>query len=206
MNLPNALTLLRIAMIPVLLGLFYLPYKWSNELTALVFALAALTDWLDGYLARRLHQTSQFGAFLDPVADKLMVAAVLVVLVEADPRPALAIPAIVIISREIAVSALREFMAELGHRTTVAVASVGKVKTLAQMLALLLMLYRDAIGPIPVYEVGFYLLYLAALLTLWSMLIYVKAAWPQIGPRAISGSLDSPSTPTKIPRSLDGDG
>ena len=206
MNVPNALTLIRIGLIPVLMGVFYLPFRWSQELAALIFALAALTDWLDGYLARRWGQTSQFGAFLDPVADKLMVAAVLVLLVEADPRPALAIPAVVIIGREIAVSALRELMAELGQRTKVAVAGVGKIKTVAQMLALLTMLYRDPIGPLPIYDIGFYLLYLAAALTLWSMLLYLKAAWPQIGPRAIGGSLDSPPTPTRIRRSLDGDG
>ena len=201
MNVPNALTLVRIALIPVLVGVFYLPHGWSRELCALIFAAAATTDWLDGYLARRLGQTSQFGAFLDPVADKLMVATVLVLLVQVDARAALAIPAAIIIGREIAVSALREFMAQLGQRTKVAVASIGKIKTGAQMTALLLMLYRDPVAGLPIYEIGFYLLYFAAVLTLWSMFVYLRVAWPQIGPRAAGGLLDSPPTGSRIRRS-----
>lgn len=178
MNLPNSLTAFRISLIPVFVGVFYLPYPWTCAATALIFALGSLTDWLDGYLARRLGQTSAFGAFLDPVADKLMVAVALVLLVQADPRPWLAIPAAVIIGREIAISGLREWMAEIGKRTSVAVTYTAKIKTSAQMLALILMLYRDPLGAFPTYATGFALLYVAAILTLWSMLVYLRSAWP----------------------------
>jgi CDP-diacylglycerol--glycerol-3-phosphate 3-phosphatidyltransferase/cardiolipin synthase len=178
MNLPNSLTAFRISLIPVFVGVFYLPYPWTYAATALIFALGSVTDWLDGYLARRLGQTSAFGAFLDPVADKLMVAVALVLLVQADPRPWLAIPAAVIIGREIAISGLREWMAEIGKRTSVAVTYTAKIKTSAQMLALILMLYRDPVGAFPTYAAGFVLLYVAAILTLWSMLVYLRSAWP----------------------------
>jgi CDP-diacylglycerol--glycerol-3-phosphate 3-phosphatidyltransferase/cardiolipin synthase len=202
MNVPNTLTLFRVALIPVFVGVFYLPTSWAHGLSAGVFGLAAITDWLDGFLARRLGQTSRFGAFLDPVADKLMVAAVLILIVEADPRPLIAIPAIVIIGREIAVSGLREFMAEIGQRATVAVATIGKIKTAAQMLALLLMLYRDDVGAFPTYFVGFLLFYVSAALTLWSMLVYLRGAWPIMRPQVAStadeDSLDSPSGDNKI--------
>lgn len=184
MNIPNTLTLLRILLIPVMLVLFYLPYPWSRAAAAGVFTLAALTDWLDGWLARRLHQTSAFGAFLDPVADKLMVSCALVVLVQADPRAALAVASLIIIGREIAVSALREFMAQLGLRSRVAVATVGKVKTVAQMVAIGMMLYGEPFGDSPIYEWGYWLLMVAAVLTLWSMIIYLRAAWPDIRPGA----------------------
>ncbi len=184
MNVPNTLTLVRIALIPVLIGLFYLPYPWAPYATAGVFTVAALTDLLDGWLARKLKQTSAFGAFLDPVADKLMVSCALVVLVQSDPRPALAVAAAIIIGREIAVSALREFMASLGMRSRVAVATVGKVKTVLQMMAIGLMLYQYNLGPIPTYELGYGLLLGAAVLTLWSMGVYLKAAWPFIRPGA----------------------
>ncbi len=184
MNVPNTLTLLRIGLIPVLLVLFFLPYKWSPVAAAGVFGVAALTDLLDGWLARRLSQISAFGAFLDPVADKLMVSCALVVLVQADPRPALAVAAAIIIGREIAVSALRELMAQLGQRARVAVASVGKVKTVLQMVAILLMLLREPLLGLPVYELGYWLLMAAAVLTLWSMGVYLKAAWPAIRPGA----------------------
>jgi CDP-diacylglycerol--glycerol-3-phosphate 3-phosphatidyltransferase/cardiolipin synthase len=187
-NLPNALTVLRIALIPVCVAVFYLPVAWANTATAAIFAVAALTDLLDGYLARRLEQTSAFGAFLDPVADKLMVSTVLVLLVQADPRALLAIPAAVIIGREIAVSALREFMAEVGQRAKVAVVTVGKIKTTAQMIAIVLLLYREALGPIPVYLLGVVLLYVAAVLTLWSMIVYLRAAWPALDPERESGA------------------
>jgi len=182
LNIPNILTLLRIGLIPVLVLFFYLPVSWSHIATTIVFALAAWTDWLDGYLARRLGDTSAFGAFLDPVADKLMVATALVLLVDRNPTAysglLLALPAAIIIGREITISALREWMAELGAATTVAVSYIGKVKTTAQMLALVLLLYRDPINGIASAEVGFYLLYVAALLTLWSMSVYLNAAWP----------------------------
>lgn len=179
-NIPNFLTLLRIGLIPVFVVVFYLPFSWASAASALVFALAAITDWLDGYLARRLGQLSDFGAFLDPVADKLMVAVALVLLVQSDPTPLLAIPAAVIIGREIAISALRERMAELGERSVVAVSFFGKFKTTAQMVALLLLLYHDPIGPIPTRIVGYGFLYVAVTLTLWSMVGYLRAAWPSL--------------------------
>jgi CDP-diacylglycerol--glycerol-3-phosphate 3-phosphatidyltransferase/cardiolipin synthase len=178
MNIPNLLTLLRIILIPVLVGVFYLPWTWANELATLVFALAAITDWFDGYLARRWNQTTAFGAFLDPVADKLIVAVALVLLVQAHPSPWMAIPAAVIIGREITISGLREWMAEIGQRTKVAVSMVGKVKTTAQMTALLMLLYNDPLLGLPIYEIGFVSLYIAAILTLWSMIVYLMAALP----------------------------
>ena len=182
MNVPNAFTAARIALVPVLVVFFYLPFAWAPLACAAIFALAALTDWADGFLARRLSQVSTFGAFLDPVADKLMVAVVLVLLVQRDPTPWLALPAAVIICREIVVSALRELMAELGQRAAVSVAAIGKVKTAAQMAALLLMLYRHDLGPIPMYGAGIALLYVATALTIWSMAIYLRIAWPAMAP------------------------
>lgn len=179
-NIPNSLTFLRIALIPFFVGCFYLPFAWSNEVAAFLFALAAVTDWLDGYLARRWNQTSALGAFLDPVADKLMVAAALVLLVQDNPTAAMAIPAIVIVGREITISALREWMAELGARAQVAVSVIGKFKTAAQMLALVLMIYREDVYGMPVYTIGFVLLYVAVALTLWSMTVYIQAAWPSL--------------------------
>jgi len=179
-TLPNLLTLFRIALVPVFLVLFFVPVSWAREGCAALFALAAVTDWLDGYLARRMGLVSPIGAFLDPVADKLMVAAALVLLVQADPTPWLAVPAVVIIGREITVSALREWMAELGARARVAVSVVGKFKTAAQMVAVILLLYRDDVLGIPVYQVGFVLLYVSVILTLWSMTVYIRAAWPSL--------------------------
>ena len=178
MNVPNTLTALRIVLVPILVVVFYLPFSWTPMACAAIFALAAVTDWADGFLARRLSQVSTFGAFLDPVADKLMIAVALVLLLHRDPEMWLAIPAAIIISREIVVSALRELMAELGQRATVAVATLGKVKTVSQMTAVLLMLYRHDIGPIPVYLTGSVLLYVATVLTIWSMAIYLRVAWP----------------------------
>jgi CDP-diacylglycerol--glycerol-3-phosphate 3-phosphatidyltransferase len=177
-NIPNALTLFRIILIPVFVLVFYAPYGWSNLLSTAIFGLAALTDWLDGYLARRLKQSSVFGAFLDPVADKLMVAVALVLLVQNNPTMLFAIPAAVIIGREIAISALREWMSEIGERTRVAVSIIGKIKTTAQMTAILLLIYRLPLGPFPTHDIGLFLLYVAAILTLWSMFVYMKAAWP----------------------------
>lgn len=177
-NLPTWFTLLRIALIPAFVGVFFLPAWWANGVCAALFGVAALTDWLDGYLARRWRQTSAFGAFLDPVADKLMVAAALVLLTQAIPTPWMAIAAVVIIGREITISALREWMAQMGRHKTVAVSMVGKVKTTAQMIALLLLLYRHPVGPFPTLQVGLTLLLLAAALTLWSMTHYLLAAWP----------------------------
>lgn len=177
-NLPNKLTLLRIILIPVFALVYYLPISGSHIVAALIFALAAFTDWLDGFVARRMGLMSAFGAFLDPVADKLMVAVALVLLVSTTPGFVLAFPAAVIIGREITISALREWMANLGKRAKVAVSFIGKVKTMAQMAALVLLLYHEPIGYFDTKRVGILLLYLAALLTLWSMVIYLRSAWP----------------------------
>jgi CDP-diacylglycerol--glycerol-3-phosphate 3-phosphatidyltransferase len=179
MNLPNLLSLLRILLIPLFVLLFYLPMHWTNLLCAAVFGLAGVTDWLDGYLARKWNQTTPFGAFIDPVADKLMVVVALVLLVNRYPHVWFVLPTIVIICREIVVSALREWMAELGKRASIAVSYIGKIKTAMQMLALLLLLsaYEES-GLVAV--AGIFCLYIAAVLTLWSMLAYLKAAWPDL--------------------------
>jgi CDP-diacylglycerol--glycerol-3-phosphate 3-phosphatidyltransferase len=187
-TIPNILTLIRIILIPVLVIVFYLPVPWTYQVSAAIFGVAALTDLLDGYLARRLQQSSVFGAFLDPVADKLMVAVALVLLVQDNPSPLFAIPAAIIIGREIAISALREWMSEIGARTKVAVSIIGKLKTTIQMIAILLLLFRVPLGGVPVHDVGLALLYIAAALTLWSMLVYMHAAWP-----LLSGKTENPS-------------
>lgn len=178
MNIPNALTLFRILLIPVFVLLFYLPYPWVFWASAAVFGLAGLTDWLDGYMARKLDQFTPFGAFLDPVADKLMVAIALVMLVERYSAWWFTLPAVVIIGREIVISALREWMAELGKRTSVAVSYVGKVKTTFQILAILVLLAAVPEQGGWFFNLGCLLLYTAAGLTLWSMIIYLRAAWP----------------------------
>ncbi len=180
MNIPNILTLLRIALIPVFVVIFYFPYPWAYKAAAIIFAVAAITDLLDGYLARRLNQESSLGAFLDPVADKLMVATVLIVLLQQHPTIWLAIPTAIIIGREITISALREWMAEVGARSQVAVSSLGKVKTTAQMIAIVCLVYREPVASIPIYTVGYVLLYIAAVLTVWSMCLYLIAAWPRL--------------------------
>ncbi len=183
MTFPMILTLLRIALIPVLVFFFYLPYHWAPLATAAVFILAAITDWLDGYLARRMGLMSAFGAFLDPVADKLMVATALVLMVQIPP-PIVApmilfsLSAAVIIGREIAISALREWMSELGESGTVKVGVLGKFKTIFQMTAISCLLYEYNLFGLPVALIGEMLLYLAAALTLWSMWEYLHAAWP----------------------------
>jgi len=180
MNIPNTLTLLRIALIPCFIVLFWAPAAWTHLAAAAVFGLAAITDWLDGYLARKLGQTSPLGAFLDPVADKLIVAVVLILLLQRDPRIAIALPVAIIIGREITVSALREWMAALGARKTVAVSGLGKIKTTAQMIAIPLLLYQvDLAAGLNAQEIGTWLIYAAAFLTLWSMVYYLKAAIPQ---------------------------
>jgi CDP-diacylglycerol--glycerol-3-phosphate 3-phosphatidyltransferase/cardiolipin synthase len=190
----NVLTFARIIMIPLVVVLFYLPYPWSSPAAAIVFILAALTDSLDGYLARRLGQISALGAFLDPVADKLMVATALILLVGHEPEqlkfisfnPQLLITltAAVIVGREITISALREWMAEMGARGKVAVSSLGKVKTVFQMTGLSMMLFRSDVWFIPAFELGVYCLVVAAALTLWSMVIYLRAAWPALSESA----------------------
>ncbi len=180
LNLPNTLTWLRILAIPLIVVLFYLPFNFSDPAAGLLFAAAAITDTLDGYLARRMGLTSRLGAFLDPVADKLVVAVVLVLLVSKDPQPVVVLMAAIIISREIAISALREWMAELGQRTRVAVSSLGKWKTVLQMTGLALMLYRQPLWGVPVYQLGLILAVIAAVLTLVSMVRYLQAAWPTL--------------------------
>ena len=180
MNIPNSLTLFRILLIPVLVALFYWPQAHTYFLTAAVFAVAAVTDWLDGYLARKLGQSTPLGAFLDPVADKLMISVALALLIERYDAPWFTIPAIIIIGREIVISALREWMAELGKRTSVAVSYLGKVKTAVQMVAIFgwLLVSPDSEGLL--YYANIACLYTAAILTLWSMVIYLHAAWPDL--------------------------
>ena len=175
-NLPTNLTLLRIALIPLLAIVFYLPWQYSNVACMLIFLAAGITDWLDGYLARKMQLETPFGAFLDPVADKLMVAIVLVLLVQQQPTIYLAIPAAIIIGREITIASLREWMAEIGQRATVKVSQMGKWKTTAQMLSLGLLLYREDLLGIPINTIGVGLLFIAAALTLWSMIVYLRAA------------------------------
>ncbi len=180
MNIPNILTLSRIVMIPVFVIIFYLPFSWHYLAACVIFILAAITDGLDGHYARKLGQTSALGAFLDPVADKLMIAVVLVLLVEDQPSIWLALPAAIIIGREITISALREWMAELGASSKVAVSGYGKLKTICQMVALGFLIYHNDLFGIPIYSIGMVLLYIASILTLWSMYLYLQAAWPQL--------------------------
>jgi cardiolipin synthase len=183
-NIPILLTWLRVALIPLVVGVFYLPAHWlpqadRNLAATLVFIIAAGTDWFDGFLARRWNQTSAFGAFLDPVADKLMVAGALLVLVQLDRVNA--IIAFIIIGREITISALREWMAEIGARKSVAVSSLGKIKTAAQMAAIPMLLYHGMLfGTIDTDYWGQYLLWVAGVLTVWSMFYYLRRAWPMI--------------------------
>jgi CDP-diacylglycerol--glycerol-3-phosphate 3-phosphatidyltransferase len=190
-NIALALTWIRIAAIPMVVVVFMLPGFWSKPAAAVIFTLAGLTDWLDGYLARKLNLTSRFGAFLDPVADKLMVSTALVLILWAAPRHELsllpnhdiwlAICAAIIIGREIVISALREWMAELGERHHVAVTGVAKIKTILQLVGVGAMLYTYPIfGFIPLYGIGFCFVVVAAVLTLWSMYIYLHAAWPHL--------------------------
>jgi len=177
-NLPNALTLFRMALLPVMVAVFYAPIRGAGVIAALVFLLAGVTDWLDGWLARRYDLVSAFGAFLDPVADKLMVAVTLFLLVQAHPTVLLAITAAIIVGREIAVSALREWMAFVGERTRVNVMWIGKVKTVMQIIALLVLLAQHDAPVLRVYHIGEALLVVAAILTIWSGLAYLRAAWP----------------------------
>jgi CDP-diacylglycerol--glycerol-3-phosphate 3-phosphatidyltransferase len=179
-GLPNIVTSIRIILIPVLVVVYYLPMHWHYLAASAIFTLAAITDWLDGYLARRLEQMTPFGAFLDPVADKLIVAVALVMLVESHASTWLTIPALVIVGREIVVSALREWMAEMGKQATMAVSFVGKVKTTFQMIALIFLLANEPDLDDPFVLLGYALLYAAAVLTLWSMYLYLRIAWPHL--------------------------
>jgi len=180
LNIPNTLTWIRIILIPLIVLVFYLPYEWAGPAAAIIFSLAGITDWLDGYFARKLNQSSAFGAFLDPVADKLMISTALVLLVSKHPGYMVALPAVIIIGREIAVSALREWMSELGGRHHVSVSGIGKYKTTAQITALIMMLWEHKLWFIPMYQIGYAFLLAAALLTLWSMWKYLIAAWPHL--------------------------
>ena len=177
LNVPNALTFLRMLFIPVIVAIFYIPWVWNHYLCALVFFIAGATDWLDGMLARKLGQVTRFGAFIDPVADKLMVAVSLAMLIEGFHTPWVTIPAIIIIGREIVISALREWMAEIGKRNSVSVNVVGKLKTMAQMLAIFMLL----VAGFKIFSwftwVGVIALYIAAVLTIWSMCVYLYASW-----------------------------
>jgi cardiolipin synthase len=192
LNFPILLTWLRVALIPLVVGVFYLPTPWlpvadRNLAATAVFIVAAITDWFDGFLARRWNQTSAFGAFLDPVADKLMVAGALLVLVQLDRVNA--IIAFIIIGREIAISALREWMAQIGASKSVAVSSIGKIKTAAQMIAIPMLLFHDKLlGLIDTHFWGVILLWIAGVLTVWSMFYYLRLAWPLIKEK--SGTLD----------------
>ena len=186
-NLPILLTWLRIVAIPLLIAVYYLPAAWATSyerdlIATILFCSAALTDWADGYLARKLNQTSAFGAFLDPVADKLMVAAALIILVQLGRADA--IVAMIIIGREITISALREWMAKIGASKSVAVSMLGKIKTTAQMLALPMLLYYAPLAGFDMKVIGNWLIWIAALLTLWSMGYYLRMAWPEIARRS----------------------
>lgn len=184
MNIPNLVTFLRILLIPFLILAFYLPFHGNNIVCAIIFIVAAITDWLDGFLARTLAQTSPLGTFLDPVADKLIVAVALVLLVGEKGLPLLAIPAAVIVGREIVISALREWMAEVGKRANVAVSLIGKIKTTLQMIAVIILLaYKPGstgFTGLWLGVLGYIMLYAAAVLTIWSMFIYLKAAWADL--------------------------
>ena len=199
-NLPTWLTLFRVALLPVMVAVFYLPFPGHNITAAIVFVLAAITDWLDGYLARRMNLTSAFGAFLDPVADKLMVAVTLFLLVESDPTSGwssilLALTSAVIVGREISISALREWMAEIGMGATVKVALVGKLKTIMQMVALVVLIvqHEKEATALRLYHIGEGLLVIAGILTIWSGVYYLRAAWPML-----RGDVPAPVVPKPI--------
>lgn len=184
LTLPNLLTLFRIGLLPVMVVVYYAPFHGSNVAAAIIFLAAALTDWLDGFIARRYNLGSAFGAFLDPVADKLMVAVTLILIVQENATPLMAITSAVIVGREIAISALREWMSEIGQRKHVNVATLGKVKTVMQIVAIEVLLYQHDLEGLRLFHVGEALLVVAAALTIWSALIYLRAAWPlmHLGP------------------------
>lgn len=179
-NLPNILTLLRILLIPVLVVVYYLPWHGHFLLASGVFIVASITDWLDGHFARKMDLLTPFGAFLDPVADKLIVSTALILLLGTHASPWFAIPTVVIIGREIVISALREWMAEIGERASVAVSSIGKIKTGFQMVSIIVLLAVDQTLYNEIFLVGMVLLYVAAIMTLWSMMIYIKAALSEL--------------------------
>ncbi len=180
LTLPNQLTLLRVLVIPLLVVLFYTDFPWRYLACAALFGLAGITDALDGYIARKYDMSTPFGAFLDPVADKLIVAVALALLIEENRSAVFTLPAVVIICREIVISALREWMAEIGSRAKVAVSQIGKIKTTLQIIAIVVLLAFQQGSPFYLHEVGLVCLYAAAVLTLWSMFVYLKAAWPSL--------------------------
>lgn len=180
LNAPNILTLFRILLVPLMVVAFYWPAPYMHVVAGLLFMIGALTDWLDGWWARRTGQTSAFGAFLDPVADKLAVTVALFLVVQAGPTPLMALVAAVIVGREITISALREWMAGIGAGSDVRVAGLGKIKTIVQMVAIVMLLIREALFGLPVYQIGQALLVVAAVLTLWSGFVYLRAAWPHM--------------------------
>ena len=177
LNIPNTLTLFRIGLIPAFMVVFYLPYDWARPASAWFYGVIAITDWFDGYLARKLNHQSALGAFLDPVADKLIVAVALIMITAAHPEMLIILGTIIIIGREITISALREWMAQLGKKSTVSVSMIGKVKTTAQLFAIGFLLHRDDWLGMPTHTIGVIRLGIAAALTVISMLIYLKAAW-----------------------------
>ncbi|MFC5490028.1 CDP-diacylglycerol--glycerol-3-phosphate 3-phosphatidyltransferase [Dokdonella soli] len=177
-TIPTALTLFRILLLPVMVLVFYAPFRGANIAAAAIFIAAAVTDWLDGWVARRYDMGSAFGAFLDPVADKLMVAVTLFLLVQDNHTPLMAVTSAVIVGREISISALREWMAGIGAHATVRVATIGKVKTVMQIVAIVVLLYQHDLESLRPFYLGETLLVIAAVLTIWSGLQYVRAAWP----------------------------
>ncbi len=186
LNIPNSLTLLRIAFIPVIVIMFYLPFEWARPASAWIYGLACVTDWLDGYLARKLGQSSDFGAFMDPVADKLIVSVALILLVSAHPEVIIVLGTCIIIGREIVISALREWMAKKNKSDAVKVSNLGKYKTFVQMFALGFLLHRDDWYGLPTHTIGLILLIIAAILTVVSMVDYMKAGWAEINDNKIS--------------------
>ena len=180
MNIPMLLTLIRLLAIPVIIVCYFLPFPWMHPLAAAIFIIAAFTDWLDGYLARSLSQQTEFGAFLDPVADKLLISTVLTMVIAKYSGKLLSIPGVIIVGREIAVSALREWMSDLGKRPSMTVTFISKLKTALQMIALILLLGYVRHMPSILRYSGFIFLYMAAIMTLWTMIIYLKIAWPHL--------------------------
>lgn len=180
LTIPNQLTLLRVLVIPLIVAVFYTEFDWRFVACAILFGIAGITDALDGYIARRYNLSTPFGAFLDPVADKLIVAVALALLIEENKSLVFTLPAVVIICREIVISALREWMAEVGSRAKVAVSSIGKLKTALQIIAIFVLLWFQKGSAYYLHEIGLVCLYIAAVLTLWSMIIYLKAAWPSL--------------------------
>jgi CDP-diacylglycerol--glycerol-3-phosphate 3-phosphatidyltransferase len=187
LNAPNVLTLFRILLVPLMVLAFYWPAPLMHVVAGILFTLGALTDWLDGWWARRTGQTSAFGAFLDPVADKLAVTVALFLIVQADPTALMALTCAVIVGREITISALREWMAGIGEGAQVRVAGLGKVKTIVQMVAIVMLLVREPLLGLPVYLLGQVLLGAAAVLTLWSGFAYLRAAWPHMREGQVRG-------------------